>query len=154
MKISRAYLAGLIDGEGSVSIYRRYSDQTIKSFVFSPVFKIGMTGEISFEIIRFIQGKYGGDLWVRDYNNGYKPCMMLAIKGKKILPILKDIYPFLIVKKPQAQIVYEYFSGLLTQKSWKSPAMPESEYQRRSALYEKMKILNKKGTKESVAETK
>lgn len=154
MKISRAYLAGLIDGEGSLSIYRRNSNQTIKPFTFSPVFKIGMTGKSSAEIIRHIHQKYGGEIWIRDYDNGYKPCTMLAIRGKEVLNILKDIFPFLIVKKSQARIIYEYFSGSMSQKKWKSQIMPDHEYIRRMRLYELIRDLNKKGTRKPVAETK
>ena len=158
MKLSRAYLAGLIDGEGSISIYRRNPGingyTSIQPFLFTPVFKIGMTGEIAKQIIVSIQEKYGGDFWIRDYENGYKPCAVLTIKGRKIMLFLKEIYPFLIVKKEQARIIFEFFSGEMTQKEWKSQEMPKSEYERRKALYEKIRTLNLKGTKESVAETK
>lgn len=144
MKLSRAYLAGLVDGEGSIGIYRRKAETLTREVAFTPVFKIGMTGDIAKEIILQMRDKYGGDFWTRAYDHGYKPCHMLAIKGKKILKLLEDVYPHLLVKREQARIILEYFSGDMSQKKWGSQAMPDAEYQRRVVLYEKIKALNLK----------
>ena len=138
-KFSRAYLAGLMDGEGSISIYYRNIGQ---KHYFVPVVKIGMTYT---ELIQFLRGKYGGHLYWRKTQPYHKPLLTLALTGKKVLPILEDIYPFLIVKREQAKIVFEFFSGQMAQSEWHSQTMPAEEWARRKKLHQRIRMLNQRG---------
>jgi len=163
----KAYLAGLIDGEGSIGIYNPKTPS--KSIIgernlFYPVIKIGMTD--GFETIYELRQCYGGTLYTRKYNGlKNRDCLMLTIRSSGILKLVDDLLPYLRIKKRQALILKEYIQGgegkyqvitngqkIVKNKHTAYTRLSEKELLRREKLYKQIKLLNKKG-KRTLAET-
>ena len=65
-------------------------------------------------VLVFIQNIYAGNIHSNDYNPTGKRrrAYYLDLHGKKCLQLLYDVIPFLIVKKEQAVLVYDYIRGV------------------------------------------
>lgn len=110
--ITPQYIAGLIDGEGYIGILPVRSKE-VKNPSFEPVIKIGMAGANSLMALEMIREVYGGIIEARG-NRTVKDreVFTYVLKGKKkILVLINDINPFLIVKRPQGGII-KYFCEL------------------------------------------
>jgi len=101
-----AFLAGVIDGDGSISItiIRR---KDWDGYSFQPHIAVGMTSR---KLCKWIQHHFGGNL--HGYNNGVNQKMFhLRINGKKaVTTLLTDLMPYLLIKKQAAQTVLNYMS--------------------------------------------
>ena len=95
-----AYLAGIIDGEGSIGLYRR----SVKSF--RPSLKVEMN---DLGAIEYIQNNFGGRVYQSDQESRTNKSYVLRFDTlkdiKHILTICKDK---LKIKKPQAEAVLQY----------------------------------------------
>ncbi len=100
IKITKQYIAGLFDGEGSIGIYNRkdrYNGACLRTQLTQ-----NKTKE-SFLILSFLKSKYGGNLSEqKTLSNGIKYNWQLNPKG--VEKFLRDIQPYLILKNTQAQL--------------------------------------------------
>ena len=97
----RAYIAGIIDGEGT--IYARNERKTIY-----PTIAVHMTDKA---VIAWLQGRIKAQtVWTinRKDKPRYKTQYLFRICGKRAKLLCKSIYPFLIVKRKHAEIVLEW----------------------------------------------
>jgi len=103
--VQRAYIAGIIDGEGS--IYARNERKTIY-----PTLAIHMTDRSVIEWIQnLVHGQKVWELQRRDsvrYKRLTKKQYLFRICGKRLQILCKSILPYLIVKKTHAIIVNEW----------------------------------------------
>lgn len=101
-----AFLAGIIDGDGSISINIIRRDDW-DGYSFQPNISIGMTSR---KLCKWVQQHFGGNLY------GYKPDIRqkvfhIRIYGKQsVTRILTDLLPYLLIKKQAAQTVLEYMA--------------------------------------------
>lgn len=97
----KAYIAGLIDGEGSICILRSVQ-KAQKTQSYGGVVQIRMTNK---EPVYFVSERYGGK--VRTYSRTSKGRVIydLKIYSRYALAMLKDIKPFLKCKGRQAAVV-------------------------------------------------
>lgn len=98
-----AYAAGIIDGEGSISISKRGNSYGVSV-------DVGMKDG---RVIDFLYGTFGGNIRVRHHEEthfgnsySYKDFDMISwyLKCQKAKEFLRRIYPFLRVKKRQAEL--------------------------------------------------
>ena len=102
-KLVRSYIAGFIDGEGSIGMHKRIRNGKA-SFVLH--LSVVNTNKKVMEYIRDVIGF--GTIRITNKNTnhfGYKPCYGLAYSHTQAKKIIKALYPYLIVKKKQAGIV-------------------------------------------------
>jgi len=103
-KLTAAYLAGLIDGEG----YMGFSiNKTTKNYSYQPIMKTAMTDR---KIIEWLKNSFGGYFHIRipkdsKHNISYE----WSINGKMLRKILLRIHPYLKIKKPQCEILLKKF---------------------------------------------
>lgn len=101
-----AYIAGIVDGEGSICIYT-HKCRTSRAGQMKAV--ISNTNR---ELLEFVQLYFGGSISaVNSAVNkarGRKTCYQWVVASQKALHFLEPIEPFLRVKKLQAQIAIEY----------------------------------------------
>jgi hypothetical protein len=114
MNLSLEYIAGLFDGEGYITV-----NKNKKSFV--PVVGIKMNG---FNLLKKLNSEFGGYFYQRkNYIN--RPLTEWTLKGAfQVIPFLKKIEPFLIIKKEQAQLCLELcktYSIRNSQNEWLTP---------------------------------
>lgn len=109
LKTQLAYIAGLMDADGYFTIKRNtYSVRVIKDCV-NPTYseRVGIK-QINNEAIEIIYNNFGGYYHIEkpSCENG-KRLYALEIRNLKAHEFIKQIYPYLIIKKKQASILLE-----------------------------------------------
>ena len=106
--IKLAYTAGIVDGEGSICIVKRRrhginSGRSTQYFILvSVVQKDG-------SVIDWLKGNFDGNVVLKNKaNDGSDWIYQWRIQDKKAYEFLKLIFPFLLVKKSQAELAIRF----------------------------------------------
>jgi hypothetical protein len=137
----KAYIAGLVDGEGCVRIWKVGSPRQLdkmnrKTPIYNPWLSIANN---NVEVLRWIQSLYGGRL---QPHNRTRPVQawVLVLTSRAAERILKDIVPYLRIKKPQTEVVLGYYQENMELYGCKG--VPEEEVSRREELYQRALAVN------------
>lgn len=149
MKINKSYLAGVVDSDGSFSITKRNTSRINPSYV--GMFQLTWVhNEVTDEFMKSLVSKYGGSFFIQTEKRNAFPNASMTVKycatGKALNKIIKDVYPFLILKRSQA---YNLWTLNETQGKYgaKRPK-PEDMKQFHESLYlENRKLNSKNGAK-------
>lgn len=106
LETNKAWLAGIIDGEGCISIMKRGSN-------FIPTVKIANTNETLINNCVKLLNEAGIEFNLRYSDRGErknaKPAWELAMESRpRVIAFLNLIYPYLIAKKQQADLVLNW----------------------------------------------
>ena len=96
-----AYAAGIMDGEGSISIHKK-----IDSFVL--VVQVGVT---DYELVDWLQFFYGGHINSYQPKGDRKEVHIWKLHGEKAQEFIRSILPHLKLKKYKALLALEYKVG-------------------------------------------
>lgn len=134
-----AYFAGIFDGEGHLSVeLQRANGKNRGRDYYSLRMIIANTNlEVIQWLIKHFNGGFMKDKKLEGCRQGYK----FVLHGNKLYDILVACYPYLIIKKPIADIAIK-FRATVGKTGWRVD--PETLEVRRQ-LYLKAKIINKKG---------
>ena len=95
------YIAGFVDGEGSIGIRKDHKS-------YAPILSLGHTDETICQWLK----KTIGTGWVAPRGSQkpeWKDQWQFGISGKKnLVPVLKELLPYLRVKKRQAELVIKF----------------------------------------------
>lgn len=140
----RAYIAGLIDGEGSISISGSYVPRLGRKHICLGV-KISMQSE---EAIAFFAQKVGVNKYKSMISTGAYQCVLWQKKAKDLLV---EIMPYLITKRDRAQFAIWFYEVSFERESKrfgneKRGARPlsDAELTFRELCAQIMMLLNKK----------
>ena len=106
-----AYLAGLIDGEGHIGIFRRKASFPYISPRYSLRTEICMC---SLKTIKWIQKHFSGTIYKKirtrtaDTGKLRKQSYAVSWSGREACSLLQKVRPFLITKSHEADIAIEY----------------------------------------------
>jgi hypothetical protein len=108
LETDKAWFAGIIDGEGCISLYKR-----AKHFV--PSVKITNTNELLINKCKQILSDAGIEYCLsysdRGERKNAKPAWILAMESRpRVIAVLNLIYPYLVSKKTQADLVLDWCS--------------------------------------------
>ncbi len=136
-----AWLAGFVDGEGSIYL-RLEGRKRVKPYHHLRI-QITNTRKDVLELIAF---KFGGHVNTqgRIPNAGRKPVYRWNAAAKQAEIILKNLYPYLILKKDQAEIGIEFLKTKMRNRKG-SQRLPSGVFDIRSNLTQKMYKLNHRG---------
>lgn len=138
------YLAGFIDGEGYIALTKRsVKSQGYGKEFFQPTIIVANTRP---EVLRILQRHFGGSIMKKRLSlksNKWKDCYRWDYRGSRISSMLRLIAPFLILKKKQANLVIRYCEVYMPHILGKGT--PVSLQRIRSRIYDKLRILNRKG---------
>lgn len=97
-----AYVAGIIDGEGSIGFARQaYGNR--------PIFPRILIVNSNIEILKFVQGIFGGDIQsMYRAKEHWKPTWMWRLSGKKTVEFLSLIQPWVLAKQDQIVLVFAW----------------------------------------------
>lgn len=145
-----AYLAGLIDGEGSFVIQKTEVEKIAKSCnskspKYLAFFCIGMVDKAPLDLIRDTIG--AGKVYEERVPNR-RSIWRIRFGGRlKLMPFIKELIPYLIVKKKQAELMIEFCEKWVTtrNKLGQTVITAPEELQRREEAYQKMRKLNAVG---------
>ena len=133
-----AYLAGIIDGEGSIYIQRRITPKGHYSYF--PRFQIVNTNQ---KLMNWIHKKFGGLIYKKSrkkQNIKWKDQIEWFTTRGLLDTLLPLLLPFLIIKKEQAEIMIK-FRSTFTNKTERIK-VPESIQDFRLECLNKIKQLN------------
>lgn len=131
-----AYAAGLFDGEGSIGIY----NQRNRPRSFRLQCNLSLNNEF---LPRWFQMHFGGHVWIKHHcNSKWQNTYCWQIDCKGALPFLKVISPYLIIKRPQAEIAIKFQESRTNR-----PGLPISDGE--LAIHEAQAVLMKKLKKET-----
>ena len=134
-----AYLAGIIDGEGTIRIARTNPKHSNWNIKYSGAISIGM---IDKKVIQLFVKLFGAKMRIECVPNR-KPIYRWGTSGNNVVPeILKTILPYLIVKRKQAELVIKFCENCQKNGFRKNKGLPKKELQWRAALYLKVRNLN------------
>ena len=132
MQITLEYLAGFIDGEGSI-IIRKHQNKNKLSH--SLILSIGNT---NLDILLLIQKYYGGRICKqKKYSENHTQSFMIRWHGTDAQNILNQIKDYLLIKKGQAEIALAFYVGDCGMK------VSMKDILERSILNKELRILNK-----------
>ena len=134
---TKAYLAGLVDGEGCILLTRKKNGHS---------FDVRMTiTNTNVDLLDWTYQHIGGLYYKRNWeykdHPTWKISSTLVFTSQKARSILHALLPYLVIKKPQASLALSYFNLSGTQGNHIS----EKAINDRELIYLKMRELNKKG---------
>ena len=105
----KSYIAGIIDGEGSIMLIKYHSNEFP-----SPCVSIAST---TMELLEWVKKTVGAGVIIHKKN--YKPeihkeCYSYILKFDAAINLMKDIYPYLIikVKKKRAKLIIDKYKSV------------------------------------------
>ena len=143
-----AWLAGFIDGEGSICLLPR------RTTGITPACTIYNTDLSVLEIIR---GWFGGQLYVKRRSPKRKPVGHLVFQNDRALRVLHSVRPYLRVKHRQADLalVFEHaprYQGFRRRvEGHYLTSIPNDVIEFRKLLVDEVRALNKRGPKENAS---
>lgn len=130
MEVKLAYLAGLIDADGCISLNKTEGDRR------TPCLSFVNTSE---ELIKLFQDELGGHVHIKPHKHPQKPVYEVQIrKPETLIKALDKIEPFLIYKKPKLLLAKEYAFSILKHKYQNRTELILKE---REDIYNKWKLL-------------
>lgn len=132
--LSPQYIAGILDGEGCISIAKNGESSGWITI------HVAMTARI---IPDLLYARYGGSLSTSNGNPGvHKDLTTWMIASRKAEVVLKEVLEFLVVKKEQAEVALDFQS---TSKPNGGRPLHYTVYERRKLLIGRMRNLNRRG---------
>jgi len=132
-----AYLAGFVDGEGSIGVYKHGRSFRLRMQV----------ANTSYPVLEHLQKIWGGRIshnGTKERNPRWKPSYILDWNTNQILSLLKEIQPYLVNKAEHCITALEFQDTVLP----KHPGclgLPKKVISKRLSLREKFKELNCRG---------
>jgi hypothetical protein len=153
---SAQYLAGVMDSDGYITIYRHSRPDVHRGAGRSHGHDYRVQVGISWKksqtteaLLRAIQTVYGGSVFVSVNHTGFVPRaenIVWTCGSRKAVKFLQDIDEYLVLKQEQALVCIEH--GLdLGERNWGSRGRPAEEWAKLHARYERVHSLNHKGAK-------
>lgn len=133
-----AYFAGIVDGEGTISMY--YYKRLDRYFLTFEVYNNCP------KLIEWLETNIGG--YSRSINSAsrkdkinWKTTYVWRLQNNECLQVLRNLLPFLVSKKEQCEIAIEF------KKTYNGPGqvIPESVKEFRKSLCDRMRPLNQRG---------
>lgn len=145
-KIEKAYIAGLLDGEGCIHISRTKTnkiDGYIKPYKYSLHVRIRTCDTV---LSQYCHSKFGiGSLHkCKAYKSNHNESYEWHVASNNALQILKILLPYLKLKKGHAEIGIKYQKNKRN-VTHKGKKLPIENYRFQQKCYKQLKKLNKRG---------
>ncbi|MGL5379999.1 LAGLIDADG family homing endonuclease [Clostridium sp.] len=108
-EVEKAYIAGIIDGEGSIMLQKFHKNEFP-----SPCVSVAST---TLELLNWLKEKIGGGKIIRkkNYNpDKHSDCYSYFLKYNEAINLIQEIYPYLIIesKKRRANLILEKYKAV------------------------------------------
>lgn len=139
-KIIHAYIAGIFDGEGHISLKRT----SVKKYSLVPY--VGITNT-NIELLNYIHSIFGGKIITLKIKNAmkHKQAYYLGFRKGEVIKLLNSIKPFLLIKKNQCEIVLNFIKLKKIPKNDFIPNLREQIINERLDMKFNLDSLNKTG---------
>lgn len=143
-EVEKAYIAGMIDGEGSFGLHKiidkRTNDYSIRTSI--------SIANNDLKIILWIKRKLNGTYIKQDKRRSKSVYSLRICAAKDILKVLNTVEQYLKIKKKHAAIMRKYIESRLDQweRYERKQSRPSPSYSKMEIrLADQLKILNKRG---------
>ena len=115
-EVEKAYVAGIVDGEGTVTLMKHHKNETHIPFV-------GIANN-SLELLKWIKSLAGGNICSKKkrlphHNDSY----VLNIRQDRALRFLNEIKQYLIIKRRQADLITSRYKSVTHRAGKYTPEM-------------------------------
>jgi len=144
--ISEKQVAGFLDGDGCIGIYRVKRRRSASwHYVLNVVFAQSRIDKM--KILTEIQLKYGGYLIKIKKKKGCQQAWALRLTGLSAFELIKDVVEFLIVRRKQAELAIKFMEYRIENNGQKygSKKLPEIHSFFYGECKEKMNYFNRRG---------
>ena len=135
--LDSAYIAGLLDGEGGISLIRNHSYSQNRKTTCALRVSVSNTHIGVLEWLALKVG-YGRIDKSSSSFNTRKVCWCWTINGRRSIDFLKQLYPFLKIKKFQAEVAFEFGETIL----YPGGELTQETIDIREKLKSKLSVLN------------
>ena len=146
MDTKLAWIAGFIDGEGTITIKRAKRGKYGKLYHLPYISCTQVNKERNFIALKVLQKTLGGSLskYVQRPMDGDRiDTITWNVTSRKAKECAERLLPYLIIKKQQAQLLIK-FTTLFVRKD-KKTWLTDEEIEKREKFFYKMRTLNVKG---------
>jgi len=146
------YVAGIIDGEGCISINRaRFRNKPWLSDRYTAILSVGNTSR---QMIELLVSTFGGTIALRPATAKHKACYVWSVRGPKAKAVLDAVGPHLRVKVAQRDLLIEFVRDFRSFKGGaypriRAPRVSTDELERRKRIWLAIKALNRPGPSSS-----
>ena len=145
--VTLAYIAGIIDGEGTVFISKGRPGKDRATPAYVACVRVGNTDK---RLIEFLHSTFGvGGVYERPMTNAkWKICWLWAVTGPASGRVARAIRPYVRLKGAQLDLLLEYLDGFQSFELNGRNGVSDEELNRRESLRQKIRELNRKGPSE------
>lgn len=139
-----AYLAGILDGEGCLTIELRKGTGKYEGRRYTrPLVHVVNT---DLGLLAWIQERFGGRINpqpVGKASERAKPCYRLTWHNATAVDLVRVVQPYLVIKGRQADALIRFSAT----GNWIGRTIPDEVYDERQALLDEVRDLNRKGVR-------
>lgn len=139
-----AYVAGFVDGEGTITIGRQRRDENRAGFRYIPILIAANTDLAGLEAVRRMCGNGRVSLCTPSKRQAHKHLFRLTMAANQIRRVLPQIRPFLVIKAKQADLLTEFLDLIVSGRN----CSPE-DWQRQEDLRAEIRSMNHRGLTEA-----
>jgi len=135
-----AYVAGIIDGEGNIGLYKHHKPQTKHGYSFIVCVRVVNTQLWLIELLRL---QFGGYLQkIKPVSSARKQLWRWELRAYKAITFLELVLPYLQLKRQQAELAIQY-----QRKQYWGKKSTDEEWAIMEAQHILMCELNQRGVK-------
>lgn len=140
-EIEKAWLAGFIDGEGSIGIYRKKSKHGRGGHDFGVRLLVVNTNQAAMDYVKALTGC--GCSWIskKGYKANWKPCHRWQAFGENARDLVRQLLPYLRIKRAIAELV---LTMPICSRGGRSP----QDIAAQEILFAQAKVMNRRGLQE------
>lgn len=148
-KEQAAYIAGIIDGEGSISLVQSFAKRTNGRYVY-PLVRVANTAQSLVDWLLDVVG-FGSMQYVTRSNEKCKPVWHVSWAASEAIQVLREVEPYLVIKKDRARIAIDLWGANEKAKIdaggyfGNGHPLPEWLVKYRLEAFEQVKALNARG---------
>lgn len=144
-KEQKAYIAGIVDGEGCIAIDKRTDRDYKHGYSFMATLRVGNTYKRLIDYLNKVTG-LGSINFSKKEDIKYKDYWSWRLHTQQASQLIKVILPYLIVKKKQAKIILK-FNQLkkINYGQHGRDGIPDFLWNKQKFFYLKVKKLNQRG---------
>jgi len=116
VELEKAYIAGIVDGEGTVTLMKHHKNETPIPFV--------SVANNNLKLLQWIKQRCGGLIVSKKkYKPQHNDSFAWSVRQDRALRFLKEIVKYLIIKKPQATLILKKYKVVTHRAGKYTPKM-------------------------------
>lgn len=135
-----AYLAGLVDGEGTITITKQKNNKRKRTMGYRVRLTVGSTDRL---VLEWCKENFGGTIQT-SMNGGmhHKQLYQWVLGMEKAVWLLRKMKQYLIIKPAQAELVLDFYEKCKKGKSKTRSFVPLLLYHKQESYFQQIKAMH------------